>query len=319
MAHRPLAERAPGRITQDGASPDPMPLDEAVRWLRADPASAELVADAYLGRDVVDSADRFLHSAEFAEVVRLLGPRLTGAVVADIGAGVGIASYALARSGAARVLAVEPDASDEVGRGAIERLIAATAVRIEIVDGWGEALPIADATVDVVYSRQVLHHAAELDRFLAEVARILRPGGVLLACREHVVDDDAQKRAFLAAHPVNRLAGGENAFALPEYLAAIAASGLVLDRSIGPWDSVINAFPQVRSGAELADYPARRLEQRFGRLGRGVARVPGVTALVWSRVRRPTPGRMYTFLCHKPGSPGGSSSGSGAPPGASWA
>ena len=113
-----------------------------------------------------------------------------------------------------------------------------------------EELPIADATVDVVYSRQVLHHAAELDRFVGEVARILRPGGVLLACREHVVDDDAQKRAFLAAHPVNRLAGGENAFALPEYIAAIAAAGLALDRSLGPWDSIINAFPQVRSSAE---------------------------------------------------------------------
>jgi SAM-dependent methyltransferase len=282
-----------------------MPLDDAIRWLRADPSSAKLVADSYLGRDVADSAARFLHSAEFGEVVQLLGPSLAGAVVADIGAGVGIASYALSRSGAARVLAVEPDPSDEVGRGAIERLTAATSVPIEIVDGWGEALPIADASVDVVYSRQVLHHAAELDRFVAEVARILRPGGLLLACREHVVDDEAQKQAFLAAHPINRLAGGENAYALPEYLAAIAASGLVLERSIGPWDSVINAFPLVRSSAELADYPARRLEQRLGSAGRRLARVPGVTAVVWARNRRPTPGRLYSFLGHRPASAGG--------------
>jgi SAM-dependent methyltransferase len=284
-----------------------MPLDDAIRWLRADQAWAQLVEDAYLGRDVVDSADRFLASAEFGEVVRLIGPSLAGAVVADIGAGVGIASYALARSGAGRVLAVEPDPSDEVGRGAIERLMAATSVPIEIVDGWGEALPIGDASVDIVYSRQVLHHAAELDRFVAEVARILRPGGVLLACREHVVDDEAQKRAFLAAHPVNRLAGGENAFALPEYIAAIAAAGLILDRSLGPWDSVINAFPNVRSDAELADYPARRLDETFGRVGRVLARVPGVTAVVGLRVRRPTPGRMYSFLCHKPEPQGRSS------------
>jgi len=302
-----LAERAPDRVTLRGARPGHMPLDDAIRWLRADPGSAQLVADSYLGRDVLDSADRFLHSAEFAEVLRLLDGSLPGAIVADIGAGVGIASYALTRSGAARVLAVEPDPSDEVGRGAIERLAAARSLPIEIVDGWGEALPIAAASIDVVYSRQVLHHAAQLDRFVTEVARILRPGGVLLACREHVVDDDAQKQAFLAAHPVNRLAGGENAFALPEYLAAFAAAGLVLDRSIGPWDSVINAFPQVRSTAELAAYPARRLEQRFGAMGRRLARVPGVTAMVWSRVRRPVPGRMYSFLCHKPEWSGGSS------------
>ena len=189
----------------------------------------------------------FCGSAEFAEVKRLLGPILHHAVVADIGAGTGIASYALHKSGASRVFAVEPDASDEVGRGAIERLREDTATPIEILDGWGEELPLPDDSIDVVYSRQVLHHAADLERFMSEVARVLRPGGVLLACREHVVDNDSQKREFLDSHPVHRLAGGENAFSLPQYLAAIAASGLVVRALLGPWDSVINAFPAVRS------------------------------------------------------------------------
>ena len=85
------------------------------------------------------------------------------------------------------------------------------AVAISMAHGPAAALPIADDSVDLVYSRQVLHHAVDLDRFVAEVARILRPGGTLLACREHVVDDDGQKQAFLAAHPVNRLAGVRSA------------------------------------------------------------------------------------------------------------
>jgi hypothetical protein len=38
---------------------------------------------------------------------------------------------------------------------------------------------------------------------------------VLLATREHVVDDPAQHAEFLARHPVHQLAGGENAFSLP--------------------------------------------------------------------------------------------------------
>jgi SAM-dependent methyltransferase len=274
-----------------------MTLDEAILRLRADPTWADLVQDAYLGRNVAGSAERFLRSAEWTEVRRLLGTRLDEAVVADIGAGAGIASYALQRSGASRVFAVEPDASDEVGRGAIQRLCEETLAPIEILAGWGEALPLLDASVDVAYSRQVLHHAADLECFLSEVGRILRPGGVLLACREHVVDDDTQKQAFLDAHPVHQLAGGENAFSLQRYLGAIAAGGLTLRVLLGPWDSVINAFPQVRSVDELMDYPARRLEERFGSLGRRASRLPGVTALAWRRIRRPRPGRMYSFLC----------------------
>ena len=274
-------------------------IDEAILWLRADPSSADLVVDSYLGRDVADSADRFLRSAEFAEVKQLIGPMLHHAVVADIGAGTGIASYALLKSGAWRVFAVEPDASEEVGRGAIERLREDTSTPIEILDGWGEELPLPDDSIDVVYSRQVLHHAADLERFMSEAERVLRPGGVLLACREHVVDNDSQKKAFLDSHPVHRLAGGENAFSLPQYLAAIAASGLVLRAILGPWDSVINAFPAVRSVDELTRYPTRRLEERFGSFGRGISRLPGVSTLVWWRIRRPRPGRMYSFLCSK--------------------
>jgi SAM-dependent methyltransferase len=274
-------------------------MDEAILWLRANPSLADFVADAYLGRDVAANADRFLRSAEFAEVKRLLGPKLRNAVVADIGAGAGFASYALHKSGASRVFAVEPDASDEVGRGAIERLREDTSTPIDILKGWGEALPLPDNSIDVVYSRQVLHHAADLERFMSEVARVLRPYGVLLASREHVVDNESQKKAFLDSHPVHRLAGGENAFPLPQYLAAIAGSGLVLAALIGPWDSVLNAFPAVRSTAELADYPARRLEAYLGSFGRGVSHLPGVSALVWWRIQRPRPGRMYSFLCSK--------------------
>ena len=285
------------RALDKGALPGRITLDAAILSLRADRSSATLVADAYLGRDVAASSERFLRSAEFAEVKRLLGPMLPGAVVADIGAGVGIASYALQTSGASRVYAVEPDASDEVGRGAMERLREATSTPIEILDGWGEALPLADDSIDVVYSRQVLHHAGDLERFMSEVARVLRPGGVFLACREHVVDNESQRKAFLDSHPVHQLAGGENAFSLPQYLAAIAASGLALTTLLGPWDSVINAFPLVRSAEELADYPARRLEERFGSPGRGLSRLPGVSALAWRLIRRPRPGRMYSFLC----------------------
>jgi SAM-dependent methyltransferase len=272
-------------------------VDDAVRQLRNDPAYAELVRDAYLGRDVEDSAQRFLQSAEFVEVRRLLGASLEGAEVLDVGAGTGIASLALLNSGARRVIALEPDASDEVGRGAIARLDAER--RIEVLDAFGEAIPLEDATVDIVYARQLMHHAEDLPRLVSECARVLRPGGVMVACREHVVDDAVELEAFLDAHPIHQLAGGENAYSLPEYLQALEAADLTIQKVLGPWDSIINAFPLARSRSELDNYARDALKRRFGALGALMGFIPGMQVLVRTRVQRRIPGRLYTFLARK--------------------
>jgi SAM-dependent methyltransferase len=277
-----------------------MTIDEAVRQLRRDPDCADLVRDAYLGRDVADSQRRFAASAEFAAAIDLLGGSVRGRTVVDLGAGTGIAAAAFRAAGAGRVIAIEPDPSDEVGRGALIR----GGVDAEVIDSVGEDLSLASTSVDIVYLRQVLHHASDLDGLVAEVARVLRPGGTFLACREHVVDDEAQLRDFLAAHPIHRLAGGENAFSLDRYQRAIAGAGLVLDRSIGHWESVINAFPTARSDAELATLPTTlptiSLTQRFGRIGSVAARLGPVRGWEWRRLAGPQPGRLYTFVAHRP-------------------
>jgi SAM-dependent methyltransferase len=275
-----------------------MTTDEAIRQLRGDPSYADLVRDAYLGRDVADSAQRFFESGEFAEVRRILGKKLAGASALDLGAGIGMASLAFAACGAARVVAVDPDPSDEVGRGAMARL--ASHGEFEIVDGFGETIPLDDASMDIVYCRQVLHHAQDLPQVLRECARVLKPGGILLACREHVVDDDEQLRQFLNGHPVNRLAGGENAYRLAAYIEAIAGAGLVVDSVLGPWKSVINAFPAARTQAELEAIPEAKLVSRIGPIGHVVIHMLGVKVAIWRRIDKPVPGRMYSFLAHRP-------------------
>ncbi|HKH93426.1 MAG TPA: class I SAM-dependent methyltransferase [Gemmatimonadaceae bacterium] len=272
-------------------------LDEAVRHMRSRPEYRDVVRDAYLGPDVDDSFRRFAGSAEWEEVKTLLGDAIEDAVVVDLGAGTGIASRAFIEAGARRVYALEPDPSDEVGYRVIRRLT--TGMPVEIVSSYGEHIPFSGGSADIVYARQVLHHTRDLDAAVAECARVLRPGGYFIACREHVVRNDAELQAFLAGHPVHQLAGGENAYALPAYEGALRRAGLTIVKTLAPWDSVINAFPVVRSRRELEDLPKRRLNDRFGPLGALAARLPFVSDMLWARIRRPAPGQMYSFLARK--------------------
>ncbi|MCA9713008.1 MAG: class I SAM-dependent methyltransferase, partial [Myxococcales bacterium] len=53
---------------------------------------------------------------------------------------------------------------------------------LEVTEGSATELPFADASFDVTYSFKVLAHVADIDRALAEMARVTRPGG-------HVVFD----------------------------------------------------------------------------------------------------------------------------------
>ena len=143
----------------------------------------------------------------------------------------------------------------------------------------------------------------QIELAVAEIARVLKPGGLFLGCREHVVDNEKQLRAFLDSHIMHRLAGGENAYRLSDYRNAIQRAGLRLDMTIGPWQSVINAFPAVHSNDQLREYPRKLLISRFGTLGRYASQIPGINALVWARLNRPVPGRPYSFVASKPAQP----------------
>ncbi|HEU0253283.1 MAG TPA: class I SAM-dependent methyltransferase, partial [Pyrinomonadaceae bacterium] len=118
----------------------------AVSCLRKDPRNADFIRDSYLDQDVRAAAERFFQSAEFREVYQLLGSRIIGGDILDLGAGTGIASYAFARSGAKCVYALEPDDSD-LGRGAIEQFVNGTP--IEILAAFGEAIPLPDQSLNV--------------------------------------------------------------------------------------------------------------------------------------------------------------------------
>jgi ubiquinone/menaquinone biosynthesis C-methylase UbiE len=62
---------------------------------------------------------------------------------------------------------------------------------LDFVHGSAEELPFADQSFDAVVNVEASHCYPELPRFLAEVARVLRPGG-------HFLYADARKRRYIA-------------------------------------------------------------------------------------------------------------------------
>jgi ArsR family transcriptional regulator len=109
--------------------------------------------------------DRF----HFAALSAFADPAWT---VGDLGCGTGQVAASLAPF-VARVIAV--DASAAMLNAARKRV--AGFDNIELRRGELEELPIDDARLDVAMLTLVLHHVPEPDKALAEVARVLKPGG----------------------------------------------------------------------------------------------------------------------------------------------
>ena len=96
----------------------------------------------------------------------------SGSVVVDVGAGTGVASEALLRAGARTVVAVDA-AEGMLAAGATDRPTAVVAD--------ARLLPFADATFDGAVAAFVYNHLDDPAAGLAEAARVVHPGGVVLA------------------------------------------------------------------------------------------------------------------------------------------
>ncbi|MGA7110603.1 MAG: metalloregulator ArsR/SmtB family transcription factor [Terracidiphilus sp.] len=123
-----------------------------------------------LGRDYVPGKSWKSLAEAF---LRLLPPM----VIADLGAGDGSFSLLLAER-AARVIAV--DSSQKMLDVAREQATRHGVKNAEFRLGDMEEVPIDDASIDLVFFSQSLHHAAHPERAVAEAWRILRPSGRLV-------------------------------------------------------------------------------------------------------------------------------------------
>ena len=103
-----------------------------------------------------------------------------GEVVLDIGSGGGIDTILAARRVGPSGRAIGLDVVDAmIDRARANAAEAGVDGWTEFVHGEMEQIPIPDGTVDVVISNGVLNLSARKSRALAEIFRVLRPGGRL--------------------------------------------------------------------------------------------------------------------------------------------
>jgi SAM-dependent methyltransferase len=272
--------------------------ENAVVWLRSQPERRQLVLDAFYDDPLIAAAERYRCSSEWQAVRQLLRGRSGKAL--DVGAGRGIASYALAREGF-EVTSLEPDPSAIVGAAAIRALASEAALPIGVVEEFSEGLPFADDAFDLVFARAVLHHTRDLDAACSEMCRVLRPGGILVAAREHVISKEADLEQFLDQHPLHHLYGGEHAFLLGRYTSALNDAGFGTVEVLRPLQSPINLFPYTIDSlhtAVLEELSRRFPAGSFWRVALGHKRIfTSLLSLAEHFDNRP--GRLYSFVCHK--------------------
>jgi len=118
---------------------------------------------------------------------------LEGTVV-EVGAGHGL-NFPHYPSAVSELIAIEPEATL---RAAAERAAAKAPIEVRVMAGVADELPLDDESVDAAVTSLVLCSVPDQSRALAELRRVLRPGGEL-RFYEHVIPRCQPKRMLLKA------------------------------------------------------------------------------------------------------------------------
>jgi ubiquinone/menaquinone biosynthesis C-methylase UbiE len=150
---------------------------------------------------VSSSTDRFARTAErVAEHQDARAARLAQQVhefvelhgderALDVGTGAGALAFAFA-----------PLVREVVGLDPVPELLDLARKRslpnTQFVEGDGTALPFCDGAFDLTGTHRTLHHVAQPERVVAELARVTRPGGRVLVVDQLAPDDPGAAAAL---------------------------------------------------------------------------------------------------------------------------
>jgi SAM-dependent methyltransferase len=146
-----------------------------------------------------------------------------GETVLDLGSGAGFDAFLAARAVGPTGRVIGVDMTDEMLAKARANARQTGVSNVEFRKGYIEALPVEDASIDVVLSNCVINLVPDKAAVYREVARVLRPGGRM------VISDVVLNQPLPAAiaADVAALTGCVAGAALRnQYLASIAAAGL---------------------------------------------------------------------------------------------
>jgi ubiquinone/menaquinone biosynthesis C-methylase UbiE len=128
---------------------------------------------ANLSKEATDKNQQIIRDVEWQAVMPYI-PQ--GSVMLDVGCGTGYAIKRAIGELSCDCYGIDP-APGEHGVG---RYGEASVDDLRILQGNAESLPYPDAFFDVVYSSHVLEHVNDESQSLAEMKRVLKPGGVLI-------------------------------------------------------------------------------------------------------------------------------------------
>jgi len=170
-----------------------------------------------------------------------------GETVLDLGSGGGIDVLLSAARVGTTGRAIGVDMTDEMIELSRRNARDTKAANVDFLKGTIEALPLPDASVDVVISNCVINLAADKPAVFAEIARVLRPGGRIgvsdVVARDDLGPGQRAERGTYAGCIAGALSFGED------------EAGL---RDVGLSDITVRPTHQVADGLFAAVIRARR-------------------------------------------------------------
>jgi SAM-dependent methyltransferase len=185
-----------------------------------------------------------------------------GETVLDLGSGAGFDAFLAAREVGRSGHVIGVDMTDEMLVRARDNAERAGVGTVEFRKGYIEALPVDDASVDVVISNCVINLVPDKAAVYREVARVLRPGGRLVVS-DVVLDSPLPPAVAGSAAALTGCVAG--AALRADYLRTVANAGLVEvevlgDRGFGA--IVLDVVPPaLRAQAEAAGVDLRAVAE----------------------------------------------------------
>ena len=198
--------------------------------------------DIHIG--IYDTADEAIAAAsrrtveQMAALVPGLGPDTR---VLDMGAGYGGAARWLAGRFGCRITALNLSERENARHREMNREQGLDHL-IEVVDGSFETVPSPDARYDLVWSQDAILHSGRREQVIAEVARVLRPGGRFVFTDPMQADDCP----LGVLEPVLARIHLDSLGSIATYRAAAARYGLAPIEVIEMTDNLVTHYSRVR-------------------------------------------------------------------------